>query len=376
MKLEGLDFGGRASYHNGVGALPKTGVVTLEDVARQAGVSRSTVSRVVNGHPHVSAETRARVLAAIEKLGYRPHSIARSLVTRRTKLVAMLIPESISKIFSDPFFPILLQGAVQACNARGYQMVLALFEDSRGQKDLYGQLLQNGYVEGAVVASAPPDDPTIQALCKDGIPAVAVGRQLNLPYVDVDNYRGARMAVEHLLNLGYRRIATITGPLNHLHVQDRLSGYRDALKAQGIPYEEALVAEGGFTEVGAMAALAKLLPLKPEAIFVQSDTMAAGVLRALRSNDLRVPEDIAVVGFDDAPMAALLDPPLTTVRQPIRLLGFMAVELLLDILEGRKEKGQLANIVLPVELVVRNSCGVTRKTFAENQWGRRGNEPN
>lgn len=347
------------SYHPFVGALPNRGVVTLEEVARLAGVSRSTVSRVINGHPHVSAETRARVLEAIERLGYRPHPIARSLVTKRTQIIAMLIPESVTKIFSDQFFGLLLQGAVQACNARGYQLVLALLDDPRRQEELYLKLLHNGYVEGAVVASAPPDDPVIQALQEDGIPAVAVGRQLRLPYVDVDNYRGARMATEHLLRLGYRRIATITGPLDHLHVQDRLAGYRDALAAYGVPYEEALVAEGGFTEVGAMAALAKLLPLNPEAIFVQSDTMAAGVLRALRNHGLSVPDDVAVVGFDDAPLASLLDPPLTTVRQPIRLLGFMAVELLLDILEDRGEK-ERGNPVLPVELVVRSSCGIDR----------------
>jgi LacI family transcriptional regulator len=348
-----------------VGALPKRGVATLEEVARLAGVSRSTVSRVINGHPNVSAETKARVLAAIEKLSYRPHPIARSLATKRTKLLAMLIPESVNKLFSDQFFAILLQGAVQACNIHGYQMVLALFDDPRRQEELYANLLQNGYVEGAVVASAPPDDPVIQALRADGIPAVAVGKQPGLPYVDVDNYGGARMATEHLLQLGYRRIATITGPLNHLHVQDRLAGYRDALEAHGIPYDEALVVEGGFTEVGAMAALSRLLPLRPEAIFVQSDTMAAGVLRALRSQNLRIPEDIAIVGFDDIPLASLLDPPLTTVRQPIRLLGFMAVELLLDLLNGQGNQ-ERRKTLFPVELVVRSSCGVTRREFRES----------
>ncbi|MCS7239938.1 MAG: LacI family transcriptional regulator [Candidatus Bipolaricaulota bacterium] len=347
-------------------ALPRQGVVTLEDVARLAGVSRSTVSRVINGQPHVRAETKARVLAAVERLGYRPHPIARSLATRRTKVVSMLIPESLTKLFSDQFFAILLQGAVHACNTRGYQMVLALFDDPRRQEELYRQLLQNGYVEGAVVASAAPDDPVIQALREDGIPVVAVGKQPGLPYVDVNNYGGARMATEHLLSLGYRRIATITGPLSHLHVQDRLAGYRDALKAHGIPYEEELVVEGGFTEVGAMAAVAKLLPLRPEAIFVQSDTMAAGVMRALRSHGLRVPEDVAVVGFDDIPLASLLDPPLTTVRQPIRLLGFMAVELLVDLLDGHNP-GPRENTVLPVELVVRSSCGITRKQFLEKR---------
>lgn len=349
-----------------MGALPKSGVVKLEDVARLAGVSRSTVSRVINGQPHVSPETKARVLAAVKKLGYRPHPIARSLATKRTRVISMLIPESLTKLFSDQFFAILLQGAVHACNARGYQMVLALFDDPRRQEELYRQLLQNSYVEGAVVASAPPDDPVIQALQEDGIPAVAVGKQPGLPYVDVNNYGGARMATEHLLSLGYRRIATITGPVGHLHVQDRLAGYRDALKAHGIPYEEELVAEGGFTEVGAMAAVTKLLPLRPEAFFVQSDTMAAGVMRALRSHGLRVPEDVAVVGFDDIPLAAVLDPPLTTVRQPIRLLGFMAVELLVDLLDGHRS-GLRENTVLPVELVVRSSCGVTRKQFLENR---------
>ncbi|MEN3011161.1 MAG: substrate-binding domain-containing protein [Candidatus Bipolaricaulaceae bacterium] len=217
-----------------------------------------------------------------------------------------------------------------------------------------------------VVASAAPDDPVIQALREDGIPVVAVGKQPGLPYVDVNNYGGARMATEHLLSLGYRRIATITGPLSHLHVQDRLAGYRDALKAHGIPYEEELVVEGGFTEVGAMAAVAKLLPLRPEAIFVQSDTMAAGVMRALRSHGLRVPGDVAVVGFDDIPLASLLDPPLTTVRQPIRLLGFMAVELLVDLLDGHNPRPR-ENTVLPVELVVRSSCGITRKQFVEKR---------
>ncbi len=172
------------------------------------------------------------------------------------------------------------------------------------------------------------------------------------------------MATEHLLRLGYRRIATITGPLNHLHVQDRLAGYRDALESYGIPYDESLVAEGGFTEAGAMAALAKLLPLRPEAIFVQSDTMAAGVMRALRSQNLRVPEDLAIVGFDDIPLASLLDPPLTTVRQPIRLLGFMAVELLLDLLNGQDDRER--KTLFPVELVVRSSCGVTREGLWES----------
>jgi len=334
---------------------------TLEEVARLAGVSRSTVSRVINDHPNVRPETREHVWKVIREIGYRPHSVARSLATKRTRIVGMIIPEAVTKIFSDQFFAILLQGAAQATNARGYQLILSLFEDPRKQEELYARVLQNGYVEGAVVASAPQGDPLIQALLEDHILAVSVGKQEGLPYVDVDNYGGARMATEHLVQLGYRRIATITGPLDHFHVQERLAGYRDVLEEHGIGFEQELVAEGGFTEAGGMAAMQKLLPLRPDAIFVQGDTMAAGVLRALRTAGLHVPNDVGLVSFDDTPLAALLDPPLTTVRQPIRLLGFMAVEMLLNLLEGGTAAKATREVVLSAELVVRGSCGAARE---------------
>jgi LacI family transcriptional regulator len=353
-----LDKGGVRWYNE------SAPMATLEDVAKRAGVSRSTVSRVINHHPSVRLETAELVQRAIREVGYRPHSVARSLVTKRTRIIGITIPEAISKLFSDQFFAILLQGAAQACNARGYQLTLTLFDDPRKHEEVYARGLQNGYVEGAVVASAPPDDPLIQALRKDRIPAVAVGKQGGLPYVDVDNYGGARMATEHLLQLGYRRIATVTGPLGHFHVQDRLTGYRAALEEHNVAFEEKLVAEGGFTEAGAMVAMQRLLPLRPEAVFVQGDTMAAGALRALRAAGLRVPEDIGLVSFDDLPLASLLEPPLTTVRQPIRLLGFMAVELLLNQLEGGKTSQE---VVLPVELVVRNSCGAVRENGVRSE---------
>jgi len=327
---------------------------TLEEIAHRAGVSRSTVSRVVNGHPHVDPQTRARVWQVVRDVGYRPDSVARSLVTRRTRVIAMVIPEVIPKLFSDQFFGLLLEGAAQACNTRGYQLILALFDQPRRQEELYAQIVQNGFAEGVVVASVPPDTPLLAALKRDQIPTVAVGRQPGFPYVDVDNFGGAREAVRHLLQLGHRRIATITGPLDHIHVQERLGGYRAALEEAGIAADPDLVAEGGDTEVGAMAAMRKLLRVRPQALFAQSDTMAAGALRVLRGAEVRVPQDLALVSFDDLPLASLVEPPLTTVRQPIRLLGFRAVELLLEILEGRKPSTE---VVLPVELVVRGSCG-------------------
>ncbi len=348
-------------------------MATLEDVAKKAGVSRSTVSRVINGQAHVAAQTRERVRRVIRELGYHPHSLARGLVTKRTRVVAMVIPETVSRLFSDQFFSLLLEGAVQGCNGRGYQLLLALFDNPQYGEKLYAQVLQNGYAEGVVIASTSPQDPLLHALHADRIPTVAVGRQPGFPYVDADNYRGGKLATEHLLSMGYRRIGTITGPLDHLHVQDRLEGYRASLEQAGIPFQEKLVAEGKFTEAGAMAATRQLLSVDPDALFVQSDTMAAAVLHVLKEEGIRVPQDIAVVSFDDLPLASLVDPPLTTVRQPIRMLGFMAVELLLHILEGKQDRKEL---VLPVELVVRASCGaLARKNTWQNELWSEGTKP-
>jgi len=166
------------------------------------------------------------------------------------------------------------------------------------------------------------------------------------------------MAVEHLIRLGHRRIATITGPLDMIAGQDRLNGYRQALEARGIPVGEELIVEGDFTESGGMAAMQRLLPASPSAVFVASDTMAIGALKALRQADRRVPQDIALVSFDDIPIASAIEPALTTVRQPIEHMGSMAVEVMLSVLEGPSgEEAPAQRIVLPTELVIRASCG-------------------
>jgi len=333
---------------------------TLEEVARLAGVSRSTVSRVINNHPHVRPETRERVWQAIRKSGYQPHAIARSLVTNRTQIIGMVIPEAVTTIFTDPFFPILLRGATNACNVHRHQLMLSLFAASADQQERYQNLLGNGYLDGAIVASAPLDDPLISNLLHDRVPFVSVGRHPNrqVHFVDVDNLGGARMAVEHLIRLGHRRIATITGRLDTTHGQDRLEGYRQALEAHGIPVEEGLITEGDFTESSGMVGMQRLLPASPSAVFVASDMMAIGALKALRQAGREVPQEIALVSFDDMPVASAIEPALTTVRQPIERMGFMAVEVLLSLVESSpEEKAFVHRIVLPTELVVRASCG-------------------
>ena len=204
------------------------------------------------------------------------------------------------------------------------------------------------------------DDPLISNLLRDHVPFISIGRYPDerVHYVDVDNIGGAQMAVEHLIRLGHRRIATITGPLDMVAGQDRLTGYRQALETRGIPVEEELIVEGDFTESGGMAAMQRLLPASPSAVFVASDMMAIGALKALRQADLRVPQDVALVSFDDIPLASAIEPPLTTVRQPIERMGSMAVEVLLSVLQTpSQEEAPTQRIVLPTELVIRASCG-------------------
>ncbi|MGC8875341.1 MAG: LacI family DNA-binding transcriptional regulator [Chloroflexia bacterium] len=332
---------------------------TLEQVAQLAGVSRSTVSRVINNHPNVRPEVRERVWKAIRECGYRPHAVARSLVTRRTGILGVVIPESLTTLFTDPFFPLLLRGATEVCNLHKHQLMLLLFNDPAGEEEMYQRVLRNGYIDGVIVASATINDPLVGLMARDGIPFVFVGRPLDpsIPSVDVDNLGGARTAVEHLLRLGHRRIATIAGPANMTSAQDRLEGYRQALEAHRIPVDESLIVHGDYTEDGGMLAMQRLLPASPTAVFAASDIMAIGALKFLRQVNLRVPEDIALVGFDDIPAASAVEPRLTTVRQPIAQLGGLAVETLIGLLQGPRARPSVQRIVLPTELVVRESCG-------------------
>lgn len=328
---------------------------TLEDIARMAGVSRSTVSRVLNNHPYVRPEVRERVLRVVREVGYTPHAAARSLVTQRTQVLGLIIPEAVSTLFTDPFFSLLISGITHACYAQGYHLMLSLFTTSEQEAELSAQLLQGGYLDGVILASTRLGDPLMARLLEGSIPFVLVGRHPDprVSYVDADNVAGARMAVEYLLRQGHTRVATITGPLNMAAGQDRLEGYKQALRARHLPIDEHLIVEGDFTEQGGMAAMGQLLELaeRPTAVFVAGDTMAMGALKAVKDAGLRVPEDITLVGFDDLPQVAYLDPPLTTVRQPIAQLGETAVHILLDLIRYGRERVQ--RIVLPTELVVR-----------------------
>jgi LacI family transcriptional regulator len=238
--------------------------------------------------------------------------------------------------------------------------MLSLFNGPAGQEEMYRRVVGSGHLDGVVVASTRVDDPLMARLLEDGVPSVMVGRHPDerVSYVDMDNVAGARMAVEHLIRIGHRRIATITGPLNMTSGEDRLEGYIQALEAHRLPVDEALIAEGDFTESSSMAAARRLLSLSLTAIFAASEIMAVGALKVIREAGLQIPHDVALVGFDDVPIASALQPALTTVRQPIEQMGAMAAELLLNLLEDPPDGGMPAHkIVLPAKLVVRESCG-------------------
>ena len=334
--------------------------LTLEEIAKLAGVSRSTVSRVINDQPNVRTPVRERVWQVIRETGYQPHAAARSLVTRRTRIVGVIIPEAVTRLFTDPFFLQLLSGITQTCNSQGYQLMLSLFNGPAGPEEMYRRVVGGGHLDGVVVASTRVDDPLIGRLMDDGVPVVMVGRHPDerVCYVDVDNVAGARMAVDHLARLGHRRIGTITGPLNMPGASDRLAGYRQAMKAHRLPVDDELIVEGDFAEESGMAAARRLLSLPVTAIFAASDIMAVGALKVIRETDQRVPRDVALVGFDDVPIAAALQPALTTVRQPIEQMGTMAASLLLSLLESPPEgRPPAQRLVLPAKLVVRESCG-------------------
>lgn len=334
------------------------GQPTLEEVASRAGVGRGTVSRVINGSPQVSDRTRQRVMRAVEELGYVPNMAARALVTRRTGAVALVISEPEERVFGEPFFAGVVRGITTVVGEASRQLVLALVQ-TREQIERLDSYLTPQHVDGVLMLSSHEKD-TLPAMIRErGLPLVLSGRPPDgaaLSYVDVDNTGGAVTAVEHLVGAGRQRVATIAGPQDMIAGRDRLVGYLDALRDSGRAVEDDLVEVSDFSETGGAQAMRALLERRPDldAVFAASDPMALGALRALREAGRSVPGDVALVGFDDVPMAAHTDPPLTTVHQPMEQIGReMAHMLLTQINEG--ETSAPVRVVLDTHLVTRAS---------------------
>lgn len=332
--------------------------LTLEEVARLAGVSRATVSRVVNNPDNVSPNLRVRVQKVIEETGYQPNLAARTLASRRSGIIGLIIPSVTEFVFADPYFPVLIEGISRACNLHDLTLTLFLFNSQDDQARVYQRALGTGLLDGLIVTADKLVDPLIPELIARQIPAVYVGRPHDASqtsYVDVDNVAGSYLATSHLIRLGYQRIATITGPLDSTAGIDRRAGYVKALRERGREIDDSLIAEGDFSRDSGYSAMRRLLPHRPDAVFAASDTMAFGALAALHDAGLKPPDDVALIGFDDLPPTMRSNPPLTTIRQPVRRNGMLAVEILLDLLKTGPQPPR--HIILPTELVIRATCG-------------------
>jgi DNA-binding LacI/PurR family transcriptional regulator len=336
---------------------------TLEEVAARAGVGRGTVSRVINGSPRVSDATRAAVEAAVAELGYVPNTAARALAANRTDAIALVVPEPETRFFAEPYFSDMLRGVGAELTETEMQLLL-IFAGSDRERQRLAQYLAAHRVDGVLLVSVHADDPLPDLLAQLEIPAVISGPRSaaeTLPSVDSDNYGGARSAVEHLLSRGRGRIAHITGRLDVYGAQRRIDGYRDALADAGHQVDEGLIEAGDFTEEGGRSAMAALLARHPDldAVFAASDVTAAGARHALREAGRHIPDDVALVGYDDSAIARHLDPPLTSVRQPIEEMGRRMIDLLLTEIADRRpavSRGlERRQMVLATELVERAS---------------------
>lgn len=335
--------------------------MNLRDIARLSGVSRSTVSRVINDDPRVSDEVRARVKAIIEREGYHPHAAARALATRRSGVFGLVIPQAVGSLFGDPWFPRFTQGCLDA--AREIGVTLMLLMEPANDREAVGRLIDRfvvtRHIDGLVLAASMRDDVMISALSDLGFPYMLVGRPNadGRNFVDIRNREASAQATRHLLGHGRTRPAMIAGPNYMISASDRRAGFEDAVAEAGFDLANVPVREVNFSQSDAYNEAIELLQLpdRPDAIFVASDAMAFGVLEAARHLDIRVPEDLGLMGFDGFEPDRIWFWELSTVRQPAHDIGFTAVTRLNDIVNHRTQGPE--HVWLETELVLRHSCG-------------------
>ncbi|MEH3089131.1 MAG: LacI family DNA-binding transcriptional regulator [Microbacterium arborescens] len=327
---------------------------TIRDVASAAGVSHGTVSRVINGGHWVSPEAREAVDRAIRETGYTANHAARSLATGRSNSLAFLLTEPQHLLFADPTFALLLRGATEALAQRSMTLVL-MIADTAAERANVERYVRAGHVDGVLLISSHESNPLLSSLIAAGVPTVCTGVPLgdraHVPTVSVDEEESARAMTRHLIAAGHRRIAVITGPNDTPGGRYRLAGFRDEM---GDRFDPALVEQDVYSSDAGAAAMTRLLERAPDidAVFAASDVMAVGAIAAIRRTGRRVPDDIAVAGFDDSGLAATHDPPLTTMRQPWSEISAAMVDMVLQVIAG----GEPEPLVLPTTLVVRETA--------------------
>ncbi|MGB7340081.1 MAG: LacI family DNA-binding transcriptional regulator [Phototrophicaceae bacterium] len=328
---------------------------TLEEIGKIAGVSRATVSRVINNHPNISDSVRQRVLDVIAETGYRPNMAARTLASNQSRILGLVIPAIISNVFTNPYYPMLIQGITQTCNALDYTLTLFMFQTKAEQDAGTARIVNNALLDGLIITADHNENNLVEQLMQANMPFVQIGRPLDdapIHYVDADNVLGGRLATDYLIELGCQRIAQVATAKNPAG-EDRDAGYKQALAESLIEVDENLIVYADFSESQAYRVTKDLLQYKPDGIFVQSDWMAIGVIRAIQEAGLRIPLDIAIASFDDLPIATRDKPHLTTIRQPIEATGRTAVETLLHVINNPDAPQQIAQ--LPVDLIIRDT---------------------
>jgi len=332
---------------------------TLQDIADRLGISASTVSRALAEYPDIAISTRQRVLETAEEMGYRPNVIARMLQKQRTDTIGFIIPTHGPR-FSDPFFIEILAGIGNQAADQRYDLLVSTRAPGAEEMEVYKRMVQERRVDGLLVVRTRRQDRRLAYLVKEQFPVVAFGKsdlEVEFPYLDVNSKSGVRRLTQHLIDLGHRRIACISAPLDLIFASARLEGYREALEANSIAIDENLVIVGALTERSGYDAGREMLTRDnpPTAIVACNDLMATGAISAAQGLGLTVGRDLAVTGFDDVPLAEHSHPPLTTVRQPIYEIGQRICEMLIHLLRG--ETLNERHVILEPQLVVRESCG-------------------
>jgi LacI family transcriptional regulator len=328
--------------------------VTIVEVAEKAGVSLGTVSRVINGEIHVADETRQRVLAVAKELGYVANRQARGLKRRKTNTIGVLVPNLGSGYIGE-----IMRGIDNELEVNQLDLMLFTTQRMADKEAKYVANMMQGMVDGLLFLIPRSPSDYIGTLVERNFPFVLIDNQVAnapCPYVGATNWQGAYKATEYLIELGHRRIGFLTGSMDLNSATDRLEGYRSALRTNHIPENPDLIYEGDYTQPSGYAGATALLDLDeiPTVIFASNDAMAMGAMDAVRSRDLRIPEDIAIMGFDDVPQSEMIRPALTTVRQPLEQMGRVATQLLVDILKNPEK--EVNPMRLPTELIIRDSA--------------------
>lgn len=333
--------------------------ITMQQIAKRLGVSRTTVYRALNNLPRINESTKKKILREVKKLNYRPNAVARGLALQRTYTFGLIIPD-----ITNPFFSELTQSIENNAARKGYNIILGVSEDDPKKEAAHISIFRERRVDGIIISpiyAHMKRNRNIEEIREDKIPYVVLGcpKTAKVDYVIVDEERGAYKIIEHLINLGHKRIAYICGAVYAVAGLNRLEGYKKALKRYGLKFDKNLVINCGPKMVDGYKAAKKILTVgknRPTAIFALNDLLAIGVLKAIREAGLKVPEDVALVGFDDIEVGAFLEVPLTTIIQPKRKMGKMALEILIDKIEQKNPHG-LQQIIIEPKIVIRESCG-------------------